>query len=92
MLPSKRRFFDLDDAALKSVVSGQDGVSESELLGDLLLEPERRVCTPQLALRVASHMELTYATQLRGMQANYPYSIPSHPTTTPSHPTPPLPR
>ena len=50
---------------------GEDGVSRSALEADLALEPVRYVCTPQLASRIASHMRLQCAAELRGMQANY---------------------
>ena len=71
MLPSTRRFFDLDAAAIESVARGEDGVSRSALEADLALAPERRVCTPQLASRIALHMQLQCAAELRGIQANY---------------------
>ena len=78
MLPSTRKFFDLDADAFEGVVNGQDGVSQNALLVDLTELPERSVCTTQLALRVALHMELTYAAQLRG-KLPLPHSIPPNP-------------
>ena len=93
MLPSTRKFFDLDKDAFKGVVTGQDGVSRAALQADLAELPKRLICTKELAFRVASHMKLKFAAELRGMQANYPYPIPSHPYPIPLHPylIPPLP-
>ena len=70
---SKRKFFDLDAAAVEGVASGGDGVDRKGLDADLTCCPPRTACTAALATKVAAHVGFT-PSPLRGMQANYQHT------------------
>ena len=73
MARSKRKFFELDEAAKASLLRG--GVrSRWALEADLANAVPRRVCTAELARRVAAHVGLDGVAPLRGMQVNYQHT------------------
>ena len=70
---SRRKFFDLDAAAVECVTNGGDGVSRKALEADLADCPLRAACTPSLAMQVAAHVGFSLS-PLRGIQANYQHT------------------
>ena len=75
MARSKRKFFELDEAAKASLLRGADRVrSRAALEADLANAVPRRVCTAELARRVAAHVGLDGVAPLRGMQVNYQHT------------------
>ena len=73
MADSKRKFFHLDEAALRGIARGRDGVRLARLQQDLCDTPSRIVCRPSLVVRAAERLDFEWSA-LRGMQVNYQHT------------------
>ena len=75
MARSKRKFFELDEAAKASLLRGADRVrSRAALEADLADAAPRWACTVELARRVAAHVGFDGVAPLRGMKVNYQHT------------------
>ena len=75
MAKSKRKFFELEQTAHESLLRGGNKIKSKRALdADLAQVLPRKVCTAELAQRVAMHVGFEDNLQLRGMHANYQHT------------------
>ena len=75
MAKSKRKFFELEQTAHESLLQGVNKIRSRRALNmDLAQVFPRKVCTSELAQRVAAHVGFEDNLPLRGMQVNYQHT------------------